>query len=311
MAARKLPPLNALRAFEATARLKSVSKAAAELSVTQSAVSHQVKVLEDWVGFDLVRRQGRALTLTDPGERYFTAISGAFDQIDTATRRLIASDPRKGWLTVSMLPSFAAKWLVPRLPAFRAKFPEIDVWIATWWNFTDSSDLTAFSNSDVELAIIYGPGDWEDVVSTRFMTEELFPVCSPAYLAQTKLKEPKDLSRATLLHDEMKQDWRAWLKAANVSHIDPDRGPGFDDSALLYQAAIAGLGVALGRSALIKADLASGQLVAPFALKLKADLAYYLVSRPGTENFPKIKAFREWLIEEAGRDQASPAAPSP
>ena len=296
---RKLPPLNALRAFEAAARLKSVSKAADELSVTQGAVSHQIKQLEDWAQIELLRRSGRGIALTDAGERYANALSPALAQMDAATRRLLASDPRKGWLTVSTMPSFAAKWLVPRLPAFRARHPEIDVWLSTWWNFGDDEDISAFTDSEVDMAILYGRGEWQGVSATFMMDEELFPVCAPAYAQQQKLETPDDLKRATLLHDEMRQDWRLWLKAAGVTGIEPERGPGFDDSALLIQAAMAGMGVALGRSALVKADLEAGLLVAPFALKLDADLDYYVVSRPGTENLPKIKLFRDWLIESA------------
>lgn len=296
---RKIPPLNALRAFEAAARLRSVSKAADELSVTQGAVSHQVKTLEDWAQIDLVRREGRGIALTEAGERYAALLGPALDQIDLATRRLLASDPKKGWLTVSTMPSFASKFLVPRLSAFRTRHPEIDVWLSTWWNLSDDPDLSAFTDSDVDLAILYGHGDWEGVTAIPILEEELFPVCSPAYLAQHPMAAPSALAGATLLHDEMRQDWRLWLKAAGAEGVDPDRGPGFDDSALLIQAAIAGMGVALGRSALVKADLEAGLLVAPFATKLPADMSYYLVSRPGTENLPKIKAFRDWLLEAA------------
>jgi LysR family glycine cleavage system transcriptional activator len=296
---RKLPPLNALRAFEAAARLKSVSKAADELAVTQSAVSHQVKALEDWAGLALLRRSGRGIALTDAGDAYATALAPALDQIDLATRRMLASDARKGWLTVSAMPSFAAKFLVPRLAQFRGKHPDIDVWLATWWNLTDDGDMTAFTDSDVDLAILYGKGEWEDVTAIRFMEEELFPVAAPAYAAQHHLRTPADLSNATLLHDEMHQDWDLWLKAAGVSTVDATRGQGFDDSALLIQAAVAGMGVALGRSALVKADLEAGLLTAPFTLRLPAENAYFLVCRPGTENLPKIRAFREWLMSAA------------
>lgn len=298
--ARKIPPLGALRAFEAAARLKSVSKAADELAVTQGAVSHQIRTLEDWAQMELIRRSGRGIALTEAGERYATALAPAFDQLDLATRRLLASDPRKGWLTVSTMPSFAAKWLVPRLPSFRAKHPEIDVWLSTWWNFADDQDLSAFTDSDVDLAILYGPGNWKGVTATPFMEEELFPVASPAYLAQHPLHRPEDLAGATLLHDEMRQDWQLWLEAAGVQGVDVERGPGFDDSGLLIQAAMAGMGVALGRSALIRADLEAGLLVAPFTFRLPAVFSYYVVSRPGAEKLPKVQAFREWLIASAG-----------
>ena len=296
---RTLPPLNALRAFEAAARLKSVSRAADELSVTQSAVSHQIRTLEDWAQIELLRRSGRGVALTQAGEIYARALAAVFDQMDVATRRLLASDPRKGWLTVSVMPSFASKWLVPRLPAFRAKHPEIDVWLSTWWNFVEDEDLSAFADSDVDLAILYGEGGWDGVTAAKVMEEELFPVCAPSYLALHPLEAPGDLKTATLLHDEMRQDWRLWLKAAGADGVDADRGPGFDDSALLIQAAVGGMGVALGRSALIRADMAAGLLVAPFDLRLPGDFAYYLVSRAGTENLPKIKAFRDWLLAEA------------
>lgn len=302
--ARKLPNLGALRAFEAAARLGSVSKAADELNVTQGAVSHQIRALEEWAGIELLRRQGRGIALTEAGERFATALAPAFDQLDLATRRLLASDPRKGWLTVSTMPSFAAKWLVPRLPAFRTKHPDIDVWLSTWWNFGDDEDLSAFTDSEVDLAILYGAGDWKGVSATAFMEEDLFPVCAPAYLAQHPLERPEDLRTATLLHDEMRQDWTLWLQAAGVTGVEPNRGPGFDDSGLLIQAAMAGMGVALGRSALIQADLDAGLLVAPFAVRLPSLFSYYVVSRPGADKLPKVAAFREWLI-----GAAAPAAP--
>ncbi|MBI1237817.1 MAG: transcriptional regulator GcvA [Alphaproteobacteria bacterium] len=294
--ARRLPPLNALRAFEAVARLRSFKAAAEELSVTQSAVSHQVRALEEWAGLELFRREGRGVALTDPAQSYLTALSPALDTIDSATRRLLMSDPRKGWLTVATMPSFAAKWLLPRLAQFRARHPEIDVWLSTW------EDLDTFANGEADVAIRYGEGDWPDVHATRFMTETLFPVCSPVLMAGAHpLKTPEDLKHHTLLHDELPENWGMWLEAAGVSDIDAERGPGFDDSSLLIQAAIGGMGVALGRSALVKADLEAGLLVKPFDLMLEATGAYYVVSREGTETLPKIAAFRDWLIEEARR----------
>lgn len=301
---RRLPPLNSLRAFEAVARLKSFKKAADELSVTQSAVSHQVKTLEDWAGITLFRREGRHAVPTDPGQAYAAAIGPALDAIDQATRRLLMSDPQKGWLTVAMLPSFASKWLLPRLAAFRTLHPEIDVWISTW-----ADDMIAFGSGEADVAIRYGDGDWEGVHTTRFMTEELFPVCAPQLLlGPHPLKDPQDLKHHTLLHDELTQGWPAWLGAAGVTDIDPERGPGFDDSALLIQAAIGGMGVALGRSALVQTDLEAGRLVAPFALRLPAKDAYWIVCREGTEKLPKIRAFREWLIEQAVKESAAPSS---
>lgn len=291
---RRLPPLNSLRAFESAARLLSFTKAADELAVTQSAVSHQVKSLEDWAGIPLFKRDGRHMALTEAAAKYLPTVTAAFDQIALASRKLQAVDPGQGWLTVAMMPSFAGKWLVPRLADFRTKHPQIDVWIATF------EAQAGGLGPDVDVAIRYSKGDWPGLSSVKFLTEELFPVCAPKLAEQ--LKEPADLARMTLLHDEMREDWGMWLRAAGVSTVDATRGPGFDDSGLLIQAAIEGLGVALGRSALAKGDLQAGRLVRPFVQTLPAESAFYLVYPPGAENAPKIKAFRDWLISTAEAD---------
>jgi LysR family glycine cleavage system transcriptional activator len=294
---RRLPPLNSLRAFESAARLLSFTKAADELSVTQSAVSHQVKALEDWAGIPLFRRDGRQVALTEAAAKFLPTVTAALDQIALAGRKLQAVDPGQGWLTVAMMPSFAGKWLVPRLADFRDKNPNIDVWIATF------EAQTGALGPDVDLAIRYGKGDWPGLTSVKVLSEELFPVSSPKLAAQ--LKTPADLSRVTLLHDEMREDWGMWLRTAGVSTVDATRGPGFDDSGLLIQAAIEGLGVALGRSTLVKGDLQTGQLVRPFAPSITAEFAFYLVYPPETESAAKIKAFRDWLIATAAEDDNS------
>jgi LysR family glycine cleavage system transcriptional activator len=291
---RRLPPLNALRAFESAARLLSFTRAAEELSVTQSAVSHQVKALEDWAGIPLFRRDGRQMALTEAAAKFLPALSAALDQIALAGRKLQALGPGQDWLTVAMMPSFAGKWLVPRLADFRDKHPTIDVWIATF------EPQTGALGPDVDAAIRYGKGDWPGLAAVKFLSEELFPVCAPALAA--KLKEPDDLARLTLLHDEMREDWGMWLAAAGVTTVDSTRGPGFDDSGLLIQAAIEGLGVALGRSALVRGDLQAGRLVRPFAPALPAGSAFYLVYPPALESDPKVAAFREWLIATARGD---------
>lgn len=289
---RRLPPLNSLRAFESAARLLSFTKAADELAVTQSAVSHQVKGLEDWAGIPLFRRDGRAVALTEAAAKYLPAVSAALDQIALASRKLQAVDPGQGWLTVAVMPSFAGKWLVSRLAAFRAKHPNIDVWVASFERQTGALD------ADVDIAIRYGREEWPGLTRIKFLDEELFPVCAPAMAAQ--LKNPTDLARATLLHDELREDWAMWLRAASVTTVDATRGPGFDDSGLLIQAAIEGLGVALGRSVLVKGDLEAGRLVRPFPTAIPSESAYYLVYPPDLENAPKIKAFREWILAAAG-----------
>ncbi|MBU6156468.1 MAG: transcriptional regulator GcvA [Alphaproteobacteria bacterium] len=288
---RRLPPLNSLRAFESAARHLSFTKAADELAVTQSAVSHQVNALEEWAGVPLFKRQGRAMVLTEAAVKFLPAVSTALDQIALAGRKLQAVDPTHGWLTVAVMPSFAAKWLVPRLADFHEKNPDMDVWIATF------EAQTGALGSDIDVAIRYGRGDWPGLASVRIMSEELFPVCAPRLAAG--LKAPADLANATLLHDELREDWGMWFAAAGLTGVDTARGPGFDDSGLLIQAAIEGLGVALGRSVLVKGDLDAGRLVRPFDVALGAEFAYYLVYPPDLENAPKIETFRTWLLATA------------
>lgn len=288
---RRLPPLNSLRAFESAARQLSFTKAADELAVTQSAVSHQVASLEEWAGVPLFKRQGRQMALTEAAAKYLPAVTAALDQIALASRKLQAVDPTHGWLTVAVMPSFAAKWLVPRLADFHEKNPDMDVWIATF------EAQTGALASDVDLAIRYGKGEWPGLTSVKILSDELFPVCAPRLGGQ--LREPADLTRATLLHDELREDWSMWFRAAGLTTVDPARGPGFDDSGLLIQAAIEGLGVALGRSVLVKGDLEAGRLIRPFETKIPAESAFYLVYPPDLENTPKIKSFRDWLIAAA------------
>jgi len=288
---RRLPPLNSLRAFESAARHLSFTRAADELAVTQSAVSHQVNALEEWAGVPLFKRQGRAMVLTEAAVKFLPAVSTALDQIALAGRKLQAVDPTHGWLTVAVMPSFAAKWLVPRLADFHEKNPDMDVWIATF------EAQTGALGSDIDVAIRYGRGDWPGLASVRIMSEELFPVCAPRLAAS--LKAPADLASATLLHDELREDWAMWFAAAGLTGVATARGPGFDDSGLLIQAAIEGLGVALGRSVLVKGDLDAGRLVRPFDVALAAEFAYYLVYPPDLENAPKIETFRTWLLATA------------
>jgi LysR family glycine cleavage system transcriptional activator len=293
--ARRLPPLNALRVFEAAARHLSFTRAAEELNVTQAAVSHQIKGLEARLGLKLFHRLNRALLLTDQGQAYFPPVRDALDTLAQATERLGATDTA-GRLTVSTLVSFAANWLVPRLGRYRALHPEIDVRITT------SDFLVEFAREDVDLAIRYGGGDWRGLDAARLMTEEVFPVCSPGLLDRgPPLRDPSDLRHYTLLHDEMREDWRMWLMAAGATDIDATRGPSFSNSNLVVQAAIAGEGVALGRSVLVADDLDAGRLVRPFEMSLPGEFAYYVVCPEATAGRPKIEAFRDWLLDEAGR----------
>ena len=288
----RLPPLNALRAFEAAARHLSFTKAAEELHVTQSAISHQVKLLEEYLGMKLFRRLNRALVLTDEGQLYLPPVMRVFDQLYEATKRLTENEAR-GRLTVSILPSFAVRWLVPRLGQFMKLYPELDV------RLVPSLELVDFVRDEVDLGIRYGRGHYPGLRVDRLMTEDVFPVCSPELLkGEHPLKQPQDLKHHVLMHDDEHGEWRTWLLSAGVKDVDPARGPTFTDSSMLIQAAVAGQGVALARGALAADDLASGALIRPFTLSLPVEYAYYIVSPEDAADRPKVSAFREWLLQE-------------
>ena len=297
--ARRLPPLNALRAFEAAARHLSFTRAAEELHVTQAAISHQVKALEEHLGRKLFRRLNRALLLTDDGQAYLPSVSRAFTLLNDATDNLLTKQA-PGPLTVSALPSFAARWLVPRLGRFRQIRPDIDLRI------DPSADLTDFAGGDVDVGIRYGRGKYPGMRADWLMTEDIFPVCSPSLLeGPHPLHDPGDPEHQVLLHDDGHGDWRTWLLAAAADRVDPTRGPIFTDSSMLIQAAMAAQGVALARGVLAADELAAGRLVRPFTLSLPTEYAYYLVCPVNTAEHPKIAAFRDWLLGEARRESSA------
>jgi LysR family glycine cleavage system transcriptional activator len=299
---RRLPPLNALRAFEAAARHLSFTRGAAELFVTQAAVSHQVKALEEHLQVKLFRRLDRALALTEEGEAYFRAVCEVFDRLDEATARIVAKSDRQV-LTISLLPSFAARWLVPRLGRFREMHPHIDV------RLDPEVSLVDFTG-EVDVAIRYGRGQYPGLRSDRLLEEEVFPVCSPSLLERPPpLSTPDDLRHHVLLHDESYGDWQTWLLAAGVRGVDATRGPMFTDSSMLLEAAVGGQGVALGRSVLAERELAAGRLVRPFPMSKPADYAYYVVCPEAAAERPKVRVFREWILDEAKGNGADPAPP--
>ncbi len=294
---RWLPSLNGLRAFEAAARHQSFTRAAEELNVTQTAVSHQIRTLEERLGLKLFDRRGRALRLTEAAENYLPSVRSAFDELYDATERLIRRDG-DATLTVSTLTSFAAKWLVPRLGGFQDLHPEISIRIMT------SVAAVDFDRDDVDVAIRYGRGDWPGLRVDRLIREDIFPVCSPKLLdGPYPLGRPDDLASHTLLHVVgFREDWQVWLTAANVVGVDPASGLRFDLILNALQAAIDGVGVALGRTALVEGDLATGRLVALFDISLPIEAAYYVVAPERTADRPKIEAFREWLITTLATD---------
>ena len=291
--ARQIPPLTALRAFEAAGRHLSFTKAADELHVTQAAISHQVKSLEKYLGLKLFRRLNRTLLLTDAGQLYLPPLTDAFEGITRATHRL-RQHLGRARLTVSVLPSFAAGWLVPRLGRFRQRCPDVDLRI------DPTNSLTDFRRDDVELGILYGRGNYPGLRTDRLMREEFFPVCSPRLLeGPAPLRDPADLIHHTLLHDDMTVDWRTWLLAAGVEGVDAERGITVTDSSMLLRAAIAGQGVALARSVLAADEIASGRLVRPFDVDVPTEYAYYLAYPEKSADQSNVVAFREWILEEA------------
>ena len=293
-----LPTLPGLEAFEAVARHRSFTRAAAELGVTPSAVSHRVAALEDALGLQLFSRAGRQVSLTAEGRALVGAASEAFALLRGAVGELRA--PGTDALTVSCSPSFAIRWLVPRLDRLRLAHPDLDLRIAA------DDRLVDLAREGIDAAVRYGPGGYAGEVAERLTDEIVFPVCSPALAAgPTPLRHPTDLAGVTLLHDTALHDhparagWRAWLRAAGAKGVDPEAGPRFSHLALALEAALAGQGVALARATLVGDALATGRLIKPFDLDVPSGLAYWLVTRPG-DHRPAIDALRSWLRGELG-----------
>jgi len=288
-----LPSLNGLRAFEAAARHLSFTRAAAELNVTQTAISHQIRRLEDQLGLRLFERRNRALALTREAAAYLPSVRAAFEDLRQATARLRRRE-RDDVLIVSTTPSLAAKWLVTRVAAFQDAHPRIEVRITT------STHLVDFGREDVDMAVRYGRGNWPGLRSHWLMAEDIFPVCSPALLkdAAKPLRVPTDLAQHTLLHaTPSREEWQLWLTAAGLPvSIARQRGLTFDQSFMAIQAAVEGLGVALGRTRYVEDDIAAGRLVVPFDVVLPAEAGFYVVSPEETANAPNIATFRDWLV---------------
>ena len=302
-----LPSLNGLRAFEAAARHLSFTQAAAELNVTQAAISHQIRRLEEQLGLRLFERRNRALALTRAAQDYLPAVRAAFEDLRQATARLRRPE-RDGLLVVSTMASLAAKWLVSRVAAFQEAHPGIEVRMST------SSHLVDFAREAIDMGVRYGHGSWPGLRADWLMAEHIFPVCSPALLAgEHPLRRPEDLAHHTLLHATVsREDWQLWLTAAGLpAALATRRGLSFDQSFMAIQAAIDGLGVALGRTRFVEADVAAGRLVAPFDVVLPAQAGFYVVAPEETADQPKIKLFRDWLIASVGPDAVAPAPAEP
>ncbi len=297
--------LNALRAFEASARHQGFSAAATELNVTPAAVGQLVRSLEDWLGTPLFYRAvgGRnRLTPTEAAERALPDIRAGFDRLSIGLSRL-REGSRSSVLTVTMSPAFAAKWLLPRIENFHVYCPDVDLRVDT------SLKLQDFVAQGIDVGVRYGRGAWPGLVCEKLMDEQIYPVCSPQWLAGNgPLATPRDLAGKTLIHDLSVDtrigfaSWNNWLLRAGATAVDTARGMQVNNSAAVLQAAIDGHGVALARSVMARDDIAAGRLVRLFpALTVASELGYYIVYRAGCASIPKVQAFREWLTQEASR----------
>jgi LysR family glycine cleavage system transcriptional activator len=295
-----LPGLGLLRGFEATARHLSFTRAAAELGVTPAAVSHHVRELERLLQVTLLRRSSRSVKPTAEGEILRAGVAEGLESIRRAVQRITGETRRR--LVISVSPSFAAKWLMPRLPRFLKDHPDADVRLDV------NLRPPAFSRDDADLGLRFGNGVYEGLGVDRLFDETIFPVCSPALLAGPRpLKKPEDLRHHTLLHVEWHAQgavwpsWEMWLQAAGVTGVDANRGLHLSLTALALQAAMDGQGVALGDSTLVADDLAAGRLVRPFRVSLRgpAGFCYHLVYPPTALDRPLVKAFRDWVLLEA------------
>ncbi|ATF35112.1 transcriptional regulator GcvA [Burkholderia thailandensis] len=289
--ARDLPPFPALRAFEAAARHESFSAAGEELHVTHGAISRQIAAFEAWLGQPVFRRHGKRVKLTDEGRHYLATIEAAFDSIARATDQLRETGTARV-LRINALPTFAMKWLLPRLSRFQREAPNVELKLST-------SNAPLGSLDGFDVAIRRGPGRWPNCTSGRFLDESVIPVCSPALLKRTPIASADDLARHVLLHSDTRPDaWREWFAAAGAP-MKGRKKQSFDHFYLALQAAVDGLGVALGPLPLIADELASGRLVTPLPGPRIATLSYWWIAPRETASNALVGRFCAWLDAQA------------
>ncbi len=294
---KRIPPLNALKAFEAAAKHLSFTRAADELFVTQAAVSHQIKLLEEFLSVKLFLRKNRTLLLTEDGQAYYSDIKDIFVHIHEATERLLTRGA-KGSITVAMPPSFAAQWLVPRISQFAQLYPDIDVRIKA----VDFDE--GFLDESTDIAIYYGRGRWQGLYSVQLHKEYLTPLCSPMLFASSKpLEHLSDLAQHILLHDSSRDAWKSWLKHHQIKGVNVNQGPMFSHSMLVLQAAALGQGIALGNTILAKPEIEAGRLICPFDERVESKDGFYLVSEQSQSEQEKITLFREWMLSQVELEQ--------
>jgi LysR family glycine cleavage system transcriptional activator len=315
----RLPPLNSLKAFESAARNLSVKRAAIELNVTSAAVSHQIRALEEYLGVQLFRRYNRALELTDVAKAALPKLGEGFDCMAQAVT-ILRSQQGGGSLTVSAAPSFASRWLMPRLHRFIAAHPEIDVRISARMrrvsvdgkgDVAERATVEAWL-ADSDVAILYGRGHVTGILVERLLDLSITPICSPKLLTgENPLKTAADLKHHLLLHDDTGElydnepFWGLWLREAGIDDVDANKGPHFSHAVLAFEAAIDAVGVLASMPVLAAEDIATGKLVAPFDLTVKLPDGYYMASNEHADERPAVAAFRAWLREEAGRSRSA------
>lgn len=289
----KLPPLDALRVFEAAARHGSFNAAADELNLTPSAVSHRIRTLEDVLRVRLFERAHRRVVLAPEGTRYAASVADALAILRSATRRLSANSAG-GPLAMTLSPAFALRWLLPRLTRFQQRHPEIEL------RFVSTTDLHDFRSGDLDLAVRYGCGDWPGLEAEWLMALDATAVCTPEVAADgPALDAPADVAHRVRIHVENRpDDWRMWLLAAGVEGVDPTAGPVFESVTVALEAALNHIGMVIADRQILARDLEEGRLVEPFDVHMPATAGYYLVYPPGSADDPRIQAFCRWLQEE-------------
>lgn len=313
----RLPPLNALRAFESAARHLSFKKAARELHVTPGAVSHQIKVLEDHLGVALFRRLTRALQLTPEAQAMLPKVREGLESLAAAVERVRARETVEA-LTVLTPPNFASRWLVPRLVRFTRANPNLELHVASRLAMIDGESGQASAALDARdvhedapiVMVRFGAGRYPGARVDEVFSAVYVPVCSPKLLdGRHPLRAPDDLRHHTLLHDDtvveegVRPSWGDWLAAVGVKGIDTTRGPHFSNASLALEAAIEGMGVALAMKPLVSPDVKEGRLAIPFAIAAPAVYSYYLVTPEASGQSGAVKAFREWILAEAAEDR--------
>lgn len=296
---RRLPPLNPLRVFEVVARTGSLTLAARELHVTQSAVSRQISVLEAYVGIDLFRRERHGVTLTRRGAEYAREVIPAVERIATATERLVRSR-EPGILRLRTYTTFAAKWLIPRLPDFQRSHPGIDVRIS---NAVPEVD---FDRDEVDVAIQYGDGRWPQLSAELLFRDEIEPVCAPRFVREHRAaRQPQKLLGTRLLVSHYRrQDWGDWLAANRLTDVATQaERMSFSTSVLTWQAAVDGLGIAIGQTALLQQEFRQGLLLRPFASPLRREQGHFIVRPLVQRESREVRTFRDWVLAAAAAER--------